>query len=224
MLCRRERTLNQFVQPAWGVAMEEIARDDGRRFEVLAAVTGIGAAAVFLGLFGQVLAIAWTTSEYSEGGFSWDILFLGASASGNIVPAALLVVSLALVLLSPGPTIGKLGSQVLQGLRMTGTVVGVFALIATEELLRRASAIEVSLTPGVDYLGPSLPLAKQVLLRASTAAPFLAAAVVAGCVAWLSHSTLRDVPLASEPSADGDPADDADEVDGHADLLPMDIE
>lgn len=185
--------------------MEAITHDDGRRFEVLAAITGIGAATVFLGAFGQILAFNWISSGYGDNRFRWDVVFQNGSPSANVLPAGLLALALALVLLSPGPTIGRLGSQVLQGLRLTGAVVSLCALFATEELLRRASTLELGLSPGPYAPGTSLP--KQFLLRVSIAAPFLAAAAMAACVAWVSQRTLRDLPLESGPRADGESDD-----------------
>lgn len=89
-----------------------------------------------------------------------------------------------------------------------------FALVATEELLRRGSTLELGLLGGV--YGPydpkvSLPGASKVLLRVSTAAPFLTAAAIAACVAWVSHRTLRDIPIESKPRADSESHDLTDQ-------------
>ena len=205
--------------------MEPNAQNDGHRFEVLAAVTGAGAAAVFLGSFGQVVGLVWLSSSQSGGTrFHWYEILQTGSPSGNVLPAGLLALSLALVLLSPGPTVGRLGSQVLQGLRLAGAVVSLFALLATEEFLRRASDTELALSPGPYAPGQSqaslLPVSKEVvLLRVSMAAPFLAAAAMAAFVAWTSQNTLRSIPIQPELAAD----DESDEVTDRSDNTAEDL-
>lgn len=105
------------------------------RCEVLALLASLVVAGTIAQNVFQGLHVAGTAEA---SGFSWSSFFASVSftAMGPGSVLLLLVAALVLVVLSPGSSIGGLGSGVLQGVAVLGVLVATSALVGVVETLR----------------------------------------------------------------------------------------
>jgi hypothetical protein len=123
------------------------------------------------------------------------VLGVLAYLGGSLTNGVALALALALVALSPGDRIGRLGTRVLNALSVLGVVVGACAMIGVEEIIR----IKNESGPTTFLNDPATSGAARVLDKATGILQVLPAATLAFGVAWVAWRMLNEVPTVELP-------------------------
>lgn len=175
------------------------------RLEVLAAIlvasVAVALVSAFISADAQLSTAMPSFPGSGQADTDWTEVIRVAGAFANLMVAGALLVALLLVTLGPGDRIGRRGSFVLRILVGLGLVTAGLAAVSSV----------LTLTAGDDgplsYAGFQTGLGTEGFVpRLAAVAPLLAAAVIAGYVAWCAFTTLGDVPhelvAPDEPDSD----------------------